>query len=191
MARPTTEKICIVCGKPFLPNGGRQKRCPDCKGDKPRAGRNTLTAAAQAAAELGISYGKHVAMSEEERNRANEEKTMAEQEKQTAEVTAEPEQDTLQKKTPAPAATDNGGMEKNNHTYHTTNGGICQMKTEKTVTCHSDSYVYATAIESIRHDDTLDRVTMRDILRRLIADFDKAVIADKEKAAFEEACRRG
>lgn len=44
MARPTTEKICIVCGKPFLPNGGRQKRCPDCKGDKPRAGRNTLTA---------------------------------------------------------------------------------------------------------------------------------------------------
>ena len=96
MARPTTEKICIVCGKPFLPSGGRQKRCPDCKGDKPRAGRNTLTAAAQAAAELGISYGKYVAMSEEERNRAREEKTMAEQEKQTAEVTAEPEQDTLQ-----------------------------------------------------------------------------------------------
>lgn len=26
------------------------------------------------------------------------------------------------------------------------------MKTEKTVTCHPDSYVYATAIESIRHD---------------------------------------
>lgn len=112
MARPTTEKICITCGKPFLPNGGRQKRCPDCKGDKPRAGRDTLTAAAQAAAELGISYGKYVAMSEEERNRAREEKTMAEQEK-TAEVgtvkvqTAEnqvqqvqeqvqPEQDTLQ-----------------------------------------------------------------------------------------------
>lgn len=71
MARPTTEKICITCGKPFLPTGGRQKRCPDCKGNKPRAGRNTLTAAAQAAAE---------------------------QEKQTAEVTAEPEQaqDTLQ-----------------------------------------------------------------------------------------------
>lgn len=65
------------------------------------------------------------------------------------------------------------------------------MKTEKTVTCHSDSYVYATAIESIRHDDTLDKVMMRDILRRLIADFDKAVIADKEKAAFEEACRHG
>lgn len=65
------------------------------------------------------------------------------------------------------------------------------MKTEKTVTCHSDSYVYATAIESIRHDDTLDRVTMRDILRRLIADFDKAVIAAQDKAAFEEACRRG
>lgn len=86
MARPTTEKICIVCGKPFLPSGGRQKRCPDCKGDKPKAGRNTLTAAAQAAAELGISYGKYVAMSEEERNRAKEEKTMAEQEKQTAEV---------------------------------------------------------------------------------------------------------
>lgn len=86
MARPTTEKICITCGKPFLPSGGRQKRCPDCKGDKPRAGRNTLTAAAQAAAELGISYGKYVAMSEEERNRAKEEKTMAEQEKQTAEV---------------------------------------------------------------------------------------------------------
>ena len=64
------------------------------------------------------------------------------------------------------------------------------MKTEKTVTCHSDAYVYATAIESIRHD-TLDKVMMRDILRRLIADFDKAVIADKEKAAFEEACRRG
>ena len=85
MARPTTEKICITCGKPFLPNGGRQKRCPDCKGDKPRAGRDTLTAAAQAAAELGISYGKYVAMSEEERNRAREEKTMAEQEK-TAEV---------------------------------------------------------------------------------------------------------
>lgn len=42
MARPTTEKICTVCGKPFLPSGGRQKRCPDCKGDKPRAGRNTL-----------------------------------------------------------------------------------------------------------------------------------------------------
>lgn len=60
------------------------------------------------------------------------------------------------------------------------------MKTEKTVTCHPDSYVYATAIESIRHDDTLDKVTMRDN-----ADFDKAVIADKEKAAFEEACRRG
>lgn len=98
MARPTTEKICITCGKPFLPSGGRQKRCPDCKGDKPRAGRNTLTAAAKAAAELGISYGKYVAMSEEERNRAREEKTMAEQEKQTAEVTAEPEQaqDTLQ-----------------------------------------------------------------------------------------------
>ena len=101
MARPTTEKICITCGKPFLPTGGRQKRCPDCKGDKPRAGRNTLTAAAQAAAELGISYGKYVATSEEERNRAREEKTMAEQEKQTAEVTAEPEQaqeqsDTLQ-----------------------------------------------------------------------------------------------
>lgn len=57
------------------------------------------------------------------------------------------------------------------------------MKTEKTVTCHSDSYVYATAIESIRHDDTLDKVMMRDILRRLIA--------DKEKAAVEEACRRG
>ena len=155
MARPTTEKICITCGKPFLPTGGRQKRCPDCKGNKPRAGRNTLTAAAQAAAELGISYGKYVAMSEEERNRAREEKTMAEQEKQTAEVTAEPEQaqqpDTLQeyirylnqqgteltarlkhirialeeaaaydgvrhsgstKKTPAPAATGNGGMGK-------------------------------------------------------------------------------
>lgn len=101
MARPTTEKICITCGKPFLPSGGRQKRCPDCKGGKPRAGRNTLTAAARAAAELGISYGKYVAMSEEERNRAREEKTMAEQEKQTAEVTAEPEQaqeqpDTLQ-----------------------------------------------------------------------------------------------
>ena len=51
MARPTTEKICITCGKPFLPTGGRQKRCPDCKGGKPRAGRDTLTAAAQAAAE--------------------------------------------------------------------------------------------------------------------------------------------
>ena len=62
------------------------------------------------------------------------------------------------------------------------------MKTEKTVTCHSDAYVYATAIESIRHDDTLDKVMMRDILRRLI---DKAVIADKEKAAVEEACKRG
>ena len=95
MARPTTEKICITCGKPFLPTGGRQKRCPDCKGNKPRAGRNTLTAAAQAAAELGISY---MTMSIEERSRAKEEKTMAEQEKQTAEVTAEPEQaqDTLQ-----------------------------------------------------------------------------------------------
>ena len=101
MARPTTEKICIMCGKPFLPTGGRQKRCPDCKGGKPKAGRNTLTAAAKAAAELGISYGKYVAMSEEERARAREEKTMAEQEKQTTEVTAEPEQaqeqpDTLQ-----------------------------------------------------------------------------------------------
>ena len=90
MARPTTEKICIMCGKPFLPTGGRQKRCPDCKGGKPKAG-----------AELGISYGKYVAMSEEERARAREEKTMAEQEKQTTEVTAEPEQaqeqpDTLQ-----------------------------------------------------------------------------------------------
>lgn len=83
MARPTTEKICIMCGKPFLPTGGRQKRCPDCKGGKPKAGRNTLTAAAKAAAELGISYGKYVAMSEEERARAREEKTMAEQEKQT------------------------------------------------------------------------------------------------------------
>lgn len=50
------------------------------------------------------------------------------------------------------------------------------MKTEKTVTCHSDSYVYATAIESIRHDDTLDKVMMRDILRRLIADFDSAPV---------------
>ena len=50
------------------------------------------------------------------------------------------------------------------------------MKTEKTVTSHSDAYVYETAIESIRHDDTLDKVTMRDILRRLIADFDKAEI---------------
>lgn len=98
MARPTTEKICITCGKPFLPNGGRQKWCPDCKGNKPRAGRNTLTAAAQAAAELGISYGKYMTMSIEERSRAKEEKTMAEQEKQTAEVTTEPEQaqDTLQ-----------------------------------------------------------------------------------------------
>ena len=101
MARPTTEKICITCGKPFLPSGGRQKRCPDCKGNKPRAGRNTLTAAAQAAAELGISYGKYMTMSSEERSRAKEEKTMAEQEKQTTEVTAEPEQaqeqpDTLQ-----------------------------------------------------------------------------------------------
>lgn len=105
MARPTTEKICTVCGEPFLPTGGRQKRCPDCKGDKPRAGRNTLTAAAQAAAELGISYGKYVAMSEEERNRAKEEKTMAEQEKtaevgtvkaQTAENQVQQEQDTLQ-----------------------------------------------------------------------------------------------
>lgn len=65
------------------------------------------------------------------------------------------------------------------------------MKTEKTVTCHSDSYVYATAIESIRHDDTLDKVMMRDILRRLIADFDKAVIADKEKAAGFFDSRRG
>ena len=94
MARPTTEKICIMCGKPFLPSDGRQKRCPDCKGDKPREGRNTLTAAVQAAAELGISYWKYVAMSEEERNRAMEEKTMAEQEKQTAEP--EQAQDTLQ-----------------------------------------------------------------------------------------------
>ena len=149
MARPATEKICIMCGKPFLPSGGRQKRCPDCKGGKPKAGRNTLTAAAQAAAELGISYGKYVAMSEEERNRAREEKTMAEQEKQTTEP--EQAQDTLQeyirylnqqgteltarlkhirialeeaaaydgvrhsgstKKTPAPAATSNGGMGK-------------------------------------------------------------------------------
>lgn len=101
MARPTTEKICITCGKPFLPSGGRQKRCPDCKGDKPKAGRNTLTAAAQAAAELGISYGKYVAMSEEERRKAKEEKTMAEHEKHIEEVTAEPtqvqpEQDALQ-----------------------------------------------------------------------------------------------
>ena len=48
-----------------------------------------------------------------------------------------------------------------------------------------------TAIESIRHDDTLDKVTMRDILRRLIADFDKAVISDLEKATVEEASRRG
>lgn len=96
MARPTTEKICITCGKPFLPNGGRQKRCPDCKGGKPKAGRNTLTAAAKAAAELGISYGKYVAMSEEERARAREEKTMAEQEKQTAEPEqAQEQQDTL------------------------------------------------------------------------------------------------
>ena len=94
MARPTTEKICIMCGKPFLPSDGRQKRCPDCKGDKPIEGRNTLTAAVQAAAELGISYWKYVAMSEEERNRAMEEKTMAEQEKQTAEP--EQAQDTLQ-----------------------------------------------------------------------------------------------
>lgn len=96
MARPTTEKICTVCGKPFLPTGGRQKRCPDCKGGKPKAGQDTLTTAVRAAAELGISYGKYVAMSEEERNRAREEKTMAEQEKQIAEVTAESEQDTLQ-----------------------------------------------------------------------------------------------
>lgn len=85
MARPTTEKICTVCGKPFLPTGGRQK-----------AGQDTLTTAVRAAAELEISYGKYVAMSEEERNRAREEKTMAEQEKQIAEVTAESEQDTLQ-----------------------------------------------------------------------------------------------
>lgn len=92
MARPTTEKICITCGKPFLPTGGRQKRCPDCKGGKPKAGQDTLTTAVRAAAELGISYGKYVAMSEEERNRAREEKTMAEREKQTTEVTAEPEQ---------------------------------------------------------------------------------------------------
>ena len=94
MARPTTEKICTVCGKPFLPTGGRQKLCPYCKGGKTRAGRNTLTADVQAAAELGISYWKYVAMSEEERNRAREEKTMAEQEKQTAEP--EQAQDTLQ-----------------------------------------------------------------------------------------------
>ena len=55
------------------------------------------------------------------------------------------------------------------------------MKTEKTVTNHSDAYIYATVIESIRHDDTLDKMMMRDALRRLIADFDKAVIADMEK----------
>ena len=106
MARPTTEKICITCGKPFLPTGGRQKRCPDCKGGKPRAGQDTLTTAVRAAAELGISYGKYVAMSEEEHRKAKEEKTMAEQEKHIEKVTADPaqvqpaqvqpEQDTLQ-----------------------------------------------------------------------------------------------
>ena len=98
MARPTTKKICTVCGEPFLPSGGRQKVCPVCKAEKKPKPQKTLGAVAKAAAELGVSYGKYVAMSEEERNRAREEKTMAEQEKQTAEVTAEPEQaqDTLQ-----------------------------------------------------------------------------------------------
>ena len=96
-----------------------------------------------------------------------------------------------QKKPPHRRQPVTGAWKKINHNYHITLRRKCQMKTEKTVTSLSDAYVYATAIESIRHDDTLDKVMMRDILRRLIADFDKAVIADKDKATVEEACRRG
>ena len=48
-------KICPFCGGEA--KKALQKRCPDCKGDKPKAGRNTLTAAVRAAAELGFPTG--------------------------------------------------------------------------------------------------------------------------------------
>ena len=90
MARPTTEKICITCGKPFLPTGGRQLKCKRCGGKQRK--KSGLEQAVQNADAQGISYGKYMS------TKHKEEKTMAEQEKQTAEVTAEPEQaqDTLQ-----------------------------------------------------------------------------------------------
>lgn len=83
MARPTTEKVCITCGKPFLPSGGRQMVCPVCKAEKKPKPQKTLGAVAKAAAELGASYGRYVAMSMEERSKLKEEKTMAEQQKTT------------------------------------------------------------------------------------------------------------
>lgn len=88
MARPTTEKICITCGKPFLPTGGRQLKCKRCGGKQRK--KSGLEQAVHNADAQGISYGKYMS------TKHREEKTMAEQEKQTAEVTAEPEQDTLQ-----------------------------------------------------------------------------------------------
>lgn len=77
MARPTTEKICIVCGKPFLPTGGRQLKCKRCGGKQRK--KSGLEQAVQNADAQGISYGKYMS------TKHKEEKTMAEQEK-TAEV---------------------------------------------------------------------------------------------------------
>lgn len=102
MAAPKKQKICTVCGEPFLPVNGRQKVCKECKQcKKPKP----FTAAVKAADEINVSYGRYMAMSMEERNRAKEEKTMEEQKSreavcaiklqpvpQTAQITATNEQ---------------------------------------------------------------------------------------------------
>ena len=69
MARPTTEKICIVCGKPFLPTGGRQLKCKRCGGKQRK--KSGLEQAVQNADAQGISYGKYMS------TKHKEEKTMA------------------------------------------------------------------------------------------------------------------
>lgn len=84
MARPTTEKICTVCGEPFLPTGGRQLKCKRRGGKQHK--KSGLEQAVHNAAVQGISYGKYMS------TKHKEEKTMAEQEKHIEEVTAEPEQ---------------------------------------------------------------------------------------------------
>ena len=80
------------------------------------------------------------------------------------------------------------------------------MKTEKTVTCHSDSYVYATAetklkdseivaelIESVRHDMEMPKeIWNRGMgLLQKFQQLERDEEAAQDKAAFEEACRRG
>ena len=67
------------------------------------------------------------------------------------------------------------------------------MKTEKTVTCHSDSYVYATALESIRHDMEMPKeIWNRGMgLLQKFQQLERDEEAAQDKAAFEEACKRG